>query len=143
MRVNDHHLAPQGRQRPGRLLLTLAWAACSASFAQSSTSPAFPPASPAPRAVPPADAPVEMPLKDYLALLRQLAPAAESAAVQYMAAWRQRCGREMGTTELRRALSEGDGDPVLIALIRATHTQQHEERARLLRHVRCDRKQIR
>ena len=63
----------------------------------------------------------EMPLDDYLGLLQRIAPAAEAGARAYLAAFQQRCGHSMRTSELRRAFSQGDGDPVLLGLIRASH----------------------
>ena len=70
----------------------------------------------------PTDAPSAeaVPMADYLSLLAQIAPAAEQGAKAYLQAFRQRCGRPLSSTELRRAMSEGDGDPVLMAMIRAS-----------------------
>ncbi|MFY9327209.1 MAG: hypothetical protein WAO76_04200, partial [Georgfuchsia sp.] len=62
----------------------------------------------------------DMPLADYLGFLRQIAPAAEDGARDYLAAFERRCGRALTTAELRRAMSQGDGDPVLMGLIRAS-----------------------
>ena len=42
----------------------------------------------------------DMPLADYLGLLRQIAPAAEAGAKDYLAAVEQPCGRVLTTTEL-------------------------------------------
>lgn len=95
---------------------------------------ASPARGPLPRAEAPAD---EMPLEDYLGLLGRIAPAAEAGARAYLAAFRQRCGRPMGTGELRRAVARGDGDPVLMGLIRASHLQDAAGEARWARRVRC------
>ena len=83
----------------------------------------------------------DMPLADYLGLLRQIAPAAEAGARDYLAAIEQRCGRTLSAMELRRAISQGDGAPVLMGLIRANHLSDAAERERLVRQIRCpDRK---
>lgn len=68
-------------------------------------------------APPPAD---DMPLIDYLALLERIAPAARAGAESYLAASRQRCGRLLTGRELRQAVAEGAGDPVLMAMMRAS-----------------------
>ena len=51
-----------------------------------------------------------MPMADYLALLAQIAPAAEEGAKAYLQAFGQRCSRRLATADLRRAMSDGDGD---------------------------------
>jgi len=78
-----------------------------------------------------------MPLSDYLGLLRQIAPAAEDGARTYLAAARLRCGRELNTAELRLAMSQDAGDPVLMGLIRAAHTKDQLARQQLVAQVRC------
>lgn len=94
--------------------------------------------SPARGALPKSDAHAEeMPLDDYLGLLQRIAPAAEAGARAYLAAFQQRCGRPMRTSELRRAASEGDGDPVLLGLIRASHLRDAAGEAQWARQVRC------
>ena len=79
----------------------------------------------------------DMPLADYLGLLRQIAPAAEAGAKDYLAAFEQRCGRALTTIELRQAMSAGDGDPVLMGLIRASHLRDSAARERLAGQIRC------
>ncbi|GAO27417.1 hypothetical protein ALISP_7237 [Alicycliphilus sp. B1] len=79
----------------------------------------------------------DMPLSDYLGLLRQIAPAAEDGARTYLAAARLRCGRELNTAELRLAMSQDAGDPVLMGLIRAAHTKDQLARQQLVAQVRC------
>jgi len=119
---------------PHRWLLSVA--ACAALLmptVRAQTSPAFGP-------LPAASGPVaadDIPMADYLALLRQIAPAAEDGARTYVAATRLRCGRDPSTGELRRAMSQGDGDPVLIGLIRAAQARDAAARARLLAQFRC------
>ena len=94
-------------------------------------------AQPAPvdRSVPITDA---MLLADYLALLAQIAPPAREGAQAYLQAFQQRCGRPMKTAELRRAMSEGDGDPVLMGMIRASHLGESNGIAQLGQRVVCD-----
>ena len=79
----------------------------------------------------------EMPMEDYLGLLRQIAPAAEAGARQYLAAIRLRCSRSLGSSELRLALSQASGDPQLLALIRANHLRDDHARERLVRQIQC------
>ena len=117
------------------LLHAVLFALCSLASAQ--TSPArgpLPTAHSAPQTSSLAD---EMPLADYLGLLRQIAPAAEDGARTYLAAARLRCGRELNTAELRLAMSQDAGDPVLMALIRAAHTKDPSARRQLVTQVRC------
>ena len=78
-----------------------------------------------------------VPLADYLALLRQIAPAAEAGARDYLAAFAQRCGRALTPAELRRAMADGDGDPALMALIRANHLGDTAGREQLAGQIRC------
>jgi|UniRef100_Q47CP5 hypothetical protein len=89
---------------------------------------------PVPRGVQPSD---NVPLADYLALLRQIAPAAEAGARDYLAAFAQRCGRPLTPAELRRAMADGDGDPALMALIRANHLGDTAGRQQLAGQIRC------
>ena len=79
----------------------------------------------------------DMPLADYLGLLRQIAPAAEAGAKDYLASFEQRCGRPLTSIELRRAISQGDGDPVLMGLIRASHLRDASAREQLAGQIRC------
>lgn len=95
-----------------------------------------PPASPSPgRAAPPESDTVAM--ADYLALLRQIAPAAELGARDYLAAFRLRCGRAMASAELRQAFASEPGDPILMGLIRAAQRQDTAMRQALLSRVSC------
>jgi hypothetical protein len=97
------------------------------------------PAAPSP-AVPIAD---DMPLDDYLGLLTQIAPASHDGARAYLQAFQQRCGRPLKTAELRRAMSDGDGDPVLMAMIRASHLRDVNTLTQLGQRVTCDRRSAR
>lgn len=81
--------------------------------------------------------PENVPLADYLGLLRQIAPAAETGARDYLAAFARRCGRPLTPAELRRAMADGDGDPVLMALIRVSHLGDTAGREQLVGQIRC------
>ena len=83
---------------------------------------------------PPSD---NVPLADYLALLRQIAPAAEAGARDYLAAFARLCGRPLTPAELRRAMADGDGDPALMGLIRANHLGDTAGREQLAGQIRC------
>lgn len=106
-----------------------------AGTALAQTSPAFGPLS----AAPSSDAPGDMPIADYLGLLKQIAPAAESGARTYLAAMQLRCGRALTTAELRQAVSEGEGNPALMGLIRAAHQKDTVARDRLVAQLPCPR----
>ena len=84
-----------------------------------------------------------VPLADYLALLRQIAPAAEAGARDYLAAFARRCGRTLTPAELRRAMADGDGDPALMGLIRANHLGDTAGREQLAGQIRCQGKATR
>ncbi|MFZ2285990.1 hypothetical protein [Rhodoferax sp.] len=79
----------------------------------------------------------DMPLADYLGLLQQIAPAAEEGTKTYLAAFHQRCGRTLSTVELRRAMTQGEGDPVLMGLIRASHLKDATARDHWVQQLRC------
>ncbi|MBS0500486.1 MAG: hypothetical protein JSR74_09160 [Proteobacteria bacterium] len=106
-----------------------------AGIALAQTSPAFGPLS----AAPSQDASGDMPLADYLGLLKQIAPSAESGARTYLAAMQLRCGRALTTAELRQAVSEGEGNPALMGLIRAAHQKDTAARDRLVAQLPCPR----
>ena len=78
-----------------------------------------------------------VPLADYLALLRQIAPAAEAGARDYLAAFARRCGRTLTPAELRRAMADGDGDPALMGLIRANNLGDTAGREQLAGQIPC------
>lgn len=79
----------------------------------------------------------DIPLNDYLALLEQIAPAARQGAQAYLDAFQQRCGRGLTAAELRRAIAEQDGDPVLMQMIRASYLQDTAALSRLSGQVPC------
>ena len=78
-----------------------------------------------------------MPLTDYLGLLGQIAPAAEEGAKAFLSAFQQRCGRALSTAELRRSMTQGEGDPVLMGLIRASHLKDTAARDQWIQQLRC------
>lgn len=84
----------------------------------------------------------DVPMDDYLALLAQISPAAREGAQGYLQAFQRRCGRVLTTQELRRAVSDGDGEPVLMGMIRANHPSQQAQRdvtlQQLAQRIRCD-----
>jgi hypothetical protein len=79
-------------------------------------------------------------LPDYLDLLGRIAPAAREGAQAYAEAFQARCGRPLRTTELRVAVSQGDGDPVLMGMIRATHMRDEATLRRLAASIQCPRR---
>lgn len=90
--------------------------------------------------VPARSAQDDMPVEAYLTLLGQLAPPARQGAEAYMAAFLTRCGRPLRTIELRRAFSDGSGDPVLMRMIRASHERDTASLQRLSSSVVCNTK---
>lgn len=82
----------------------------------------------------------DIPMADYLGLLAQIAPAAEQGARAYLQAYLQRCGRQLATADLRRAMSDGDGDPMLMAMIRASHLRDSATLAQLGQRIACERR---
>jgi len=85
----------------------------------------------------------DMPLTDYLGLLGQIAPAAEEGAKAYLSAFQQRCGRVLSTAELRRSMTQGEGDPVLMGLIRSSHLKDAAARDKWIQQFRCPGKEAR
>jgi ketosteroid isomerase-like protein len=79
----------------------------------------------------------DMPLDDYLALLAQISPAAREGAQAYLQAFQQRCGRSLTAAQLRQAVSEGDGDPVLMGMIRASQLRDSAAIQQLAYRIAC------
>lgn len=94
-------------------------------------------APPPPRAAAASQAGDEMPMADYLGLLAQIAPAAREGAEAYLQAFEQRCSRSLTAAQLRRAMSEGDGDPVLMGMIRASQLRNAKAVADLGQRLNC------
>ncbi len=80
---------------------------------------------------------VDIPMDVYLDALAHISPAARDGAQSYLQAFRRRCGRELTTRELRRAVADGDGDPVLMGMIRASYQQDSGTRRVLESSISC------
>ena len=80
----------------------------------------------------------DMPMPDYLGLLGQISPAAQRGAQAYLLAFERRCGRPLRTAQLRQAIAVGDGDPVLMAMIRASHLRDTSALGPLGQRIRCE-----
>lgn len=119
----------QARHLAATLLALFALAAAGLGSVHAQTSPAQP-------GVP---GTTEMPIEDYLALLARIAPAAHDGARAYRQAWQQRCGRSLTTAELRVAMAVGDGNPVLMGMIRASHLRDAAALASLASQIDCTR----
>lgn len=120
---------PQARHLPATLLALLAIAATVSGPVCAQTSPAQP-------GTPGTG---EMPIEDYLALLARIAPAAHDGARAYRQAWLQRCGRPLKAAELRVAMAVGDGNPVLMGMIRASHLRDTASLSNLASQIDCAR----
>lgn len=87
-------------------------------------------------------APDDISVEDYLGLLAQISPAARDGAQAYLQAFQQRCGRTLTTMALRAAISQGDGDPILMGMVRVSHPSQQAQRdatlKQLTQRIRCD-----
>lgn len=96
-------------------------------------------------AVPLADSEAAAPLKDdiplaaYLDGLERISPAAREAADVYPEAYQRRCARPLKTVELRRAIADGAGDPVLTAMMLAAFQRDTPKLRRLSDAVSCAR----
>lgn len=81
-------------------------------------------------------------LDDYLALLARISPAAREGAMAYLQAFQIRCRRTLSVNALRQAVSEGAGDPILMAMVRASDPSQRASREATLKQlalrIRCD-----
>jgi hypothetical protein len=118
---------------------------CHGSGVHAQTNTARPKATTAVRASSPgpsASASDDIPMADYLGLLAQISPAAREGAQVYLQAFQQRCGRALTTMELRQAIAQAEGDPILMAMVRASHPSQQAQRDDTLRQlsqrIRCD-----
>jgi len=79
----------------------------------------------------------DIPMADYLGLLAQIAPAAREGAEAYLQAVQQQCRIGLSSAQLRRAMSEGEGDPVLMAMIRASQLRDAKAIAELSQRLDC------
>lgn len=78
-------------------------------------------------------------MADYMQALTRLSPAATEGATAFMQAFLARCGRPLRTLELRRAVAEDAGDPVLMQMIRAAYEHDAAASLRLASQVDCSR----
>lgn len=79
----------------------------------------------------------DVPMADYLGLLAQIAPAAREGAEAYLQAVQRQCRVSLSSAQLRRAMSEGDGDPVLMGMIRASQLRDTKSIAEWARRLDC------
>ena len=79
----------------------------------------------------------DMSMDDYLALLAQIAPAARDGAEAYLQAARRRCRANLTSAQLRRAMSEGAGDPILMGMIRASQLRDAKDIVELEARMDC------
>jgi hypothetical protein len=79
----------------------------------------------------------DVPMDEYLLVLERIAPAAREAAQAYLRAYQENCGHPMQTVQLRQAVAEGSGEPVLMAMIRAAHDQDRDALRSLSARVPC------
>jgi len=81
-------------------------------------------------------------MEDYMGLLDQISPAARDGAQAYLQAFQQSCGRTLTTMALRAAISQSDGDPILMGMMRASHPSRQAQRdatmKQLAQRIRCD-----
>lgn len=81
----------------------------------------------------------DVPLDVYLDALTQISPAAREGADAYLQAFKRRCGRSLKTIELRIAIAEGSGDPVLMGMMRAAFQRDTAALQRLSSAISCAR----
>ncbi len=79
----------------------------------------------------------DIPLDSYMAALGQISPAARDGADAYRQAFMRRCGRALKTIELRLAIANGSGDPVLMAMMRAASQRDTTALQRLSDTISC------
>ncbi len=79
----------------------------------------------------------DIPLDAYLDTLGRIAPAARAGTDAYLIAFQRRCGRSLTAIELRRAIADGAGEPVLIAMMLAASRHDTAALQRLSRAVSC------
>lgn len=79
----------------------------------------------------------DIPMDVYLDSLAQISPAARDGADRYLQAYRSRCGRSLTTRELRRAVADGNGDPVLMGMIRGAYQRNAHALRTLAASISC------
>lgn len=82
----------------------------------------------------------DIPLEAYLDTLGRIAPAARAGADAYLNAFQRRCSRPLSVIELRRAIADGAGEPVLMAMMRAASQHDTATLQRLSSSVSCVRR---
>ena len=82
----------------------------------------------------------DVPMEDVLTALGAIHPAARTGAETYLQAVRLRCGHDLTAVELRHALEDDSGDPVLMGLIRAEQTNDTQARQRFVNSITCGRR---
>ena len=107
-----------------------------AAGALSQTSPAFSDRAPSSE---PLDYREDVTLDQYLFALQQISPAARDGTQAYVDAYAKRCGRALSVVSLRRMVAEGQGDPLLMGMIRAAHLRDDATLRRLTASVTCRR----
>ena len=78
---------------------------------------------------------------DRFAFAMTIAPAARDGAEAYLQAHQRRCGRAITAAELRRAMADGPGDPVLMGMIRASQLRDPKSISDLAGRIRCGARQ--
>lgn len=81
----------------------------------------------------------EVPMEEYLELLKEVSPAARDGVEVYRQAVLAKCGRPVTVLDLRRAVAEGDGDPILMSMIRAVQQRDRGALRDLSLNVPCSR----
>ena len=79
----------------------------------------------------------DVPLAAYLDALAKIAPAARVGAEAYMQAFERRCARPLKVIELRSAIANGTGDPVLMTMIHAASRHDTAALQRLSATISC------
>lgn len=76
-------------------------------------------------------------LEQYLYALGQIMPSAREGAEAYLRAFERHCARRLTTVELRKAIADGDGDPILMSMIRAKQIKDDQAVTTLAGQVSC------
>lgn len=78
-------------------------------------------------------------LEEYLTTLGQINQAARVGAEVYLRVYQNRCGHPMGVGELRRAITDGNGDPVLMGIIHAAYHKDASTLRAMSTQISCGR----
>lgn len=79
----------------------------------------------------------DVPLEEYMRALAAINPAARDGAQAYLDAYRTRCGKALSTLALRQAVAEGNGDPTLMAMMRASRYRDRHALGQAAAGIRC------